>query len=372
MRYIWQDVNWPDFRWNAEELQATLADNAFRHGKFLGRLSGIGFELEAQAGLEIISEEIISSAAIEGETLNREDVRSSVARRMEIVLTNDGAINHAIDARAEMIFDAVRGWDREMSEERLKSWHAALFPTGYSGLSKITVGAYRDDAQGPMQVVSRYGSLMRTHFQAPDASRLEKEMSSFTAWLNAEASMPMVIKASLAHLRFLTIHPFDDGNGRLARALTEWVLARGERSELRFYSLSSEIQREKDAYYEEIERAQRNTMDVTRWISWFVGCHSRALALADVKLAKILEKSRFWQRHQALVMNANQRRMLNALLDGFDGHLTSSKWAKICKVSQDTAGREIEVLVKAGVLAREGQGRSTHYVMVDIPTCRYV
>lgn len=362
-KYIWQDREWPNFKWQSEELQAALAEAAFRHGQFLGRLSGLGFELESQAGFETLSEEIVNSAAIEGETLNREDVRSSVARRMEIALAESRATNHALDARVEMILDATRGWNRAMTEERILSWHAALFPTGYSGLSKIKVGAYRDDCEGPMQVVSRHGSLLRTHFQAPDAKRLGEEMSSFITWLNEEESLPIIIKAALAHLRFLTIHPFEDGNGRIARALTEWVLARGEKSELRFYSLSAEIQREKDAYYEEIERAQRNTMDVTCWISWFIACHTRALELAGSKLGKILFKAEFWQHHREVSINANQRKMLNALLDGFEGNLTSSKWAKICKVSQDTAGREIDALVGAGLLVRVGQARATHYII---------
>lgn len=364
-KYIWQDSEWPRFRWQSEELEAALADSAFRHGQFLGQLAGIGFELENQAGFESLSEEIINSAAIEGETLNREDVRSSVARRMEIALAKNRATDHVLDARVEMILDATRGWKREMTEERLKSWHAALFPTGYSGLSKINVGVYRDDSEGPMQVVSRRGSLMKTHFQAPDAKRVKEEISSFITWLNEEESLPMIIKAALAHLRFLTIHPFEDGNGRIARALTEWVLARGEKSELRFYSLSAEIQREKDAYYEEIERAQRNTMDVTRWISWFVGCHARALELASAKLKKILFKAAFWQRNREAEINANQRKMLNALLDGFEGNLTSSKWAKICKISQDTASREIDALIKAGLLMRVGQARATHYLIAE-------
>ncbi len=370
-KYIWQDNKWPNFTWRAEELQEVLSDCAFRYGRFLGRLTGIGFELGNQAGFETLSEEIVNSAAIEGEVLNREDVRSSVARRMEIAYTGAQAENHVLDARVEMILDATRGWDRAMSEERLKSWHAALFPTGYSGLTKLNAGNYRDDSEGPMQVVSRHGSLMRTHFEAPGAERLAVEMASFITWLNEDQKLPMLVKAALSHLRFLTIHPFEDGNGRLARALTEWVLARGEQSALRFYSLSSEIQREKNAYYEEIEHAQRNTMDVTGWIKWFLLCHRRALELADAKLEKILFKAEFWQRYREVSINDNQRRMLNALLDGFEGKMTSSKWAKICKVSQDTAGREIEALIKARMLERVGQARATHYVILKNPNGDY-
>ena len=361
-KYIWQREGWPNLTWRAAELEGVLTRASFAVGQLLGRLSRIGFDLRNQAGLETISDEIVSSAAIEGENLNRDDVRSSVARRMDIVLSQKpGKEDHALDARAAMLLDATRGWDRPMSAKRLKSWHAALFPSGFSGMTRIRVAAYRDDSEGPMQVVSRYGSLLRTHFQAPEAARLTQEMRSFVDGLNAPSADPVIVRAGLAHLRFLTLHPFEDGNGRLARAMTEWVLARGEKSALRFYSLSSEIQKEKAAYYEELEHAQRNSLDVTRWLVWFVGRHERAVAAATGKLARILRKADFWDVHREMPLNERQRAMLNRLLDGFEGNLTSSKWAKICKVSQDTAGREIDSLVAAQILVRVGQGRSTHY-----------
>lgn len=362
-RYIWQNEGWPRLTWRARELENELSAAAFRQGHFLGQLAGIGFDLQNQAGLEVLSDEIVSSAAIEGERLNRADVRSSVARRMEVVLSEDTGSSHVMDARAEMMVDATRGWNRPMTEARLMSWHAALFPTGYSGLSKVRVGAYRNDNEGPMQVVSRRGSLLRVHFEAPPASRLPEEMAAFLTDLNAESTSPLLVRVALAHLRFLTLHPFEDGNGRLARALTEWMLSRGEQSAQRFYSFSAQIQKEKDAYYAALEHAQRNSLDVTPWISWFVQCHARAVAAAEVRLAAILDKARFWQRHSADSLNLHQHEMLNRLLDGFDGNLTSSKWAKICKVSQDTANREIAALVKAGILVQVGCGRSTHYVI---------
>ena len=362
MRYIWQQTDWPRMTWSAKDLETPLAEAVYRQGLFLGRLSGIGFELRTRAGFEAISEEIVSSSAIEGERLDLDDVRSSVARRMEVVLSDAPKKELlGLEARVDLMMDATRNWREPMTRKRLLSWYAALFPTGYSGLVKVRTGAYRNDKDGPMCVVSRQGSLERVHFQAPPADRLVEEMGGFLLSLNAESSAPHLITAALAHLRFLTIHPFDDGNGRLARALTEWLLARAERSELRFYSMSAQIQHEKDAYYGEIEHAQRNGLDVTRWIAWFVGCHCRAIESAEVRLKSILDKAAFWQAHAKDDLNVHQRVMLNRLLDGFQGNMTSSKWAKICKVSQDTASREIAALVSAGMLRQVGQGRSTHY-----------
>jgi Fic family protein len=222
----------------------------------------------------------------------------------------------------------------------------------------------RDDRDGVMRVVSRRGMLERVHFIAPDASRLDGEMSKFLDFANGGSSgTPWLIAAAVAHLWFLTLHPFDDGNGRLARALTEYMLAKGERSPMRFYSLSSQIQKEKESYYEELQRAQRGTLDATRWVKWFLECHKRAVQTAEERLSSIFAKADFWQRHSGDGFNANQRMILNRLFDGFEGNLTSSKWAKMCKVSQDTASREINALVSIGVLVQQGQGRSTHYVM---------
>ena len=366
-RYIWQLKDWPHFTWDAQALSGALAETSYREGVFLGRLSAIGFENQARAGMEALSAEIVSSAAIEGETLNRDDVRSSVARRLEVVLSGQASAepSHALEARVDLMIDATRGWRKPMGVARLKAWHAALFPTGYSGLVRIRAGRLRNDAEGSMQVVSRHGMLSRVHFEAPPAARLAAQMKEFVTWLAEDAAdVPPLVKVALAHLRFLTLHPFEDGNGRLARALTEYLLARAERSELRFYSLSAQIQEEKAAYYEELEHAQRNSLDVTRWVAWFLALHARALGSAERTLAGILDKARFWQRHAQESFGPHQREMLNRLLDGFDGNLTTSKWAKICKVSQDTAAREISPLVAAGVLRQEGGGRSTHYLIV--------
>ena len=360
MGYIHELSDWPEFRWQSKELEGALAEASFRLGRFVGRLEDIGFDLRGEVGAEVLAGEIVASAAIEGETLNRADVRSSVARRMEV--STGGGGTRESDARAEMMLDATRNWKAPLTRERLASWHAALFPTGWSGLRRIRVGEYRTEAEGPMQVVSRHGVGERVHFEAPAAERVEGEMEAFLGWVNeGDGGIPPLVRAAEAHLRFLTIHPFEDGNGRLARAVTEWLLARGERSGMRFYSMSARIQKENEDYHRELEMAQQGTMDVTRWALWFTGCHTRAVADAEARLAGIFRKAGFWRRHAEAGFNAHQREMLNHLLDGFKGHLTSSKWAKICKVSQDTATREINALVEAGALARQGGGRSTYY-----------
>lgn len=365
MKYIYQHKDWPNWRWGAAEVSNELAEVSIELGKFIGRLSSIGFAMQKEAVHEMLSTEILESAAIEGERLNRDDVRSSVARRMELVFSSaSGAASHEAEARADLAFDATRNWEAPMTLPRLFSWHAALFPTGYSGLTKISVARLRDDAEGPMRVVSRRGAMERVHFAAPSAAILADEMGKFLAWVNGdESGMPWLVKTALAHLWFLTLHPFDDGNGRLARALTEYLLAKGEKSAMRFYSLSAQIQKEKNDYYDELERAQRGTMDVMRWVKWFLGCHLRAVKSAEGYLAGILAKAEFWRVHAEEPFAENQRKMLNMLFDGFEGNLTSSKWAKICKVSQDTASREINDLVSKGILRQEGRGRSTHYVV---------
>ena len=364
MKYIWQQKGWPHFTWDARAVAGVLSEVVFKEGRFLGELAGIGFECQSQAGFEALSLEIVSSAAIEGEALNLADVRSSVARRMEIVLAEKGAVSQELDARVDMMMDATRGWEKPMTVRRLKAWHAALFPNGYSGLAKVRAGKLRDDREGPMQVVSRYGALTRVHFEAPPASTLSGGLKELMGWLGEDdPATPPLVRIALAHLWFLTLHPFEDGNGRLARALTEYLLARQEQSSLRFYSLSAQIQRDKAAYYDELEHAQRNSLDVTRWVNWFLSLHSRALDSAAKSLDAILKKAWFWRDHAQDDFNAHQRKMLNMLLDGFEGNLTSSKWAKICKVSQDTAAREIAPLVSSGVLRQEGAGRSTHYVI---------
>ncbi len=367
MRYNWQLKDWPSLTYDAAAIVKELDEASFHLGVLHGELAHLGFDLKAEACSQALSAEIVGSAAIEGETLNREDVRSSVAKRMDLnVAAKSPRPSREIDARVEMMMDATSAWDAPLTRERLFAWHAALFPTGWSGLTRIRVGQFRDDAEGPMRVVSRHGYLERVHFQAPPAERLDREMDAFLTDLNhPDETMPPLVHAALAHYRFVTIHPFDDGNGRLARALTEYLLARMEKSALRFYSLSAQIQKEKDAYYNELQRVQRGGLDVTPWVKWFLALHARAVSSAEELLAKILFKARFWQRHLANDFNEHQKAILNRLLDGFVGNLTSSKWAKMCKVSQDTASREIRALMDQGVLVQEGNGRSTHYRLVS-------
>ena len=367
-KFIWQQPEWPFLRWDAKALSPLLSEAAYRQGEFLGKIRSLGFDQQSEAGFKSLSEEIVGSAAVEGEKLNLDSVRSSVARRMEIVLSEKpvSSVNHELDARVDMMMDATRGWDKPMTLKRLKAWQAALFPTGYSGLVKIAVGKFRDDREGPMQVVSRHGSLERIHYIAPPAASLKKELTGFLKWLGWNEEPPLIAVA-LAHLRFLTLHPFEDGNGRIARALTEYLLARAEKSELRFYSISARIQKEKDAYYDELEHAQRGGTEVTRWIAYFLGLYLRSLEAAQVSLKQILAKAEFWREHAGEELCEHQREMLNRLLDGFNGNLTSSKWAKICKVSQDTASREIKDLMCRGILRQEGLGRSTHYEISQKP-----
>ena len=366
MRYIYQHKAWPNFQWDSSEIEEILSATSFMLGKFSGRLSTLGFDVQNEAVYETLSAEILNSAKIEGENLNREEVRSSVAKRMEIVGSGvQTRSSYEAESRVDMMMDATRNWALPMTEDRFFSWHAALFPTGYSGVSKINVGRFRDDKDGAMRVVSRRGMMERVHFVAPDAGLLKKEFGKLLSFVNGKnEKVPWLLHSAIAHLWFLTLHPFDDGNGRIARALTEYLLAKGERTSMRFYSLSSQIQKEKDLYYEEIERAQRGTLDVTGWLKWFLLCHQRALETANVQLNAILTKAEFWQHHATDNLTKNQRLILNKLFDGFEGNLTSSKWAKICKVSQDTASREINVLISMGILRQKGQGRSTHYVLV--------
>ena len=339
--------------WSAAD--TLRANSNFAANEFFMPVMGLIFLRHAYSRYLAVKDEVVKSLPSRGGK-TREPTKEDFSAK--------GAVSHESEARADMMFDATRNWEKPMTLERLYSWHAALFPTGYSGLVKIAVGRMRNDNEGLMRVVSRHGMMERVHFVAPEAARLEVEVGKFLDYANnVENDTPWLVRAAIGHLWFLTLHPFDDGNGRLARTLTEYLLARGERSAMRFYSLSTQIQQEKESYYEELEHAQRGSMDVTRWVKWFLGCHLRAVKSAGTQLAAILAKADFWREHAADDLNANQRTMLNKLFDGFEGNLTSSKWAKICKVSQDTASREINVLVTGGILRQQGQGRSTHYVL---------
>jgi Fic family protein len=365
MVYIHERPEWPEFQWNAEKLSESLAQVRHQQGRLLGRMESLGFQLKAEASLQSLTEEIVKSSEIEGEILDRDQVRSSIARRLGM---NIGALTPAerhVEGVVELMLDATQNYDDPLTDQRLFGWHAALFPTGRSGMRRITIGGWRTDETGPMQVVSGAVGREKVHFEAPAAKRLPAEMKAFLDWLNAEREKDPVIKAALAHLWFVTIHPFEDGNGRIARAIADLALARSEHSPQRFYSMSAQIRKERKAYYDILERTQRSTLDITSWLGWFLGCLGRAFDGADAIMGNVLQKAAFWKEHGASDFNDRQRLMLNRLLEGFEGKLTSSKWEKIAKTSQPTATRDINDLIKRGILQRDAAGgRSTSYSLV--------
>lgn len=361
-QYIFDREGWPNLNWDRSALADQLAHVRHRQGRLLGRMEGLCFSLREEASLRTLTEDVLKSCEIEGEVLDKEQVRSSIARRLGIDIGALKPADRHVDGVVEMMLDATQSFQDPLSEERLFAWHAGLFPTGYSGLSKITVGAWRGEGAGPMQVISGAIGRERVHFEAPPAKRLATEMEAFLTWFNGDAVDDPVIKAALAHLWFVTIHPFEDGNGRIARAIADMALARSDGSSQRFYSMSSQIRIERKAYYDVLEATQKGDTDVTGWLGWFLGCLERSFDGAEVTLAVVLAAARFWERHAGEAFNERQRIMLQRLLAGFEGKLTSSKWALIAKCSQDTAGRDIDGLVKRGVLVKDAAGgRSTSY-----------
>ncbi|MEN6302378.1 MAG: Fic family protein [Armatimonadia bacterium] len=358
-------ADWPDFRWDAEHLMPKLSDVRYGQGHLIGRMETLGFKLRQEAVLETLTNDVLKSSSIEGENLDTEQVRSSIARRLGLDIGGLKPADRNVDGVVEMMLDATSRYGEALTAERLFGWHASLFPTGRSGMRRIVVGAWRDDRTGPMQVVSGPIGREHVHYEAPAAARIGREIQVFLQWFNGNTEPDWLLKASLAHLWFVTIHPFDDGNGRIARAIADLALARSEGSAQRFYSMSAQIQRERNKYYDVLERTQRGAMDVTPWVEWFLGCLGRAIAGAETTLAAILAKARFWEEARSVSLNDRQRRVLNRLLDGFEGKLTTSKWAKLAKCSDDTALRDIQALVEQGVLARgQAGGRSTSYHLV--------
>jgi Fic family protein len=332
-------------------------------------MEGLGFPLQQEAVLQTLTEDVVKSSEIEGERLDQGQVRSSIARRLGMGVAGVAVIDRRIEGVVEMMLDATRNYDQPLAAERLFGWHASLFPTGRSGMRKLRVGAWRDDNAGSMQVVSGPVGRERVHFEAPAADRLDREMTAFLRWFNGGRSTGLdeVLKAGLAHLWFVTIHPFDDGNGRIARAIADLTLARSEHSSQRFYSMSAQIRQERKEYYEVLERTQKGTLDVTRWMEWFLACLGRAIDSAQTTLAAVLQKARVWQTVRDVPINDRQRLVLNRVLDGFEGKLTTSKWATIAKCSSDTALRDILDLIERGVLVRNpGAGRSTSYSLAEV------
>ncbi|HEY3598088.1 MAG TPA: Fic family protein [Paraburkholderia sp.] len=360
--YIWTDADWPHWRYDLAALAASLAAATGAQGLLLGRLVDAGIAQRDEANLTALTADVLKTSEIEGETLDPHSVRSSIARRLGVDIGALAPVDRHVEGVVDMVLDATTRCNAPLTRERLFGWHAALFPTGYSGLSPIRVGAFRDDARGPMQVVSGPIGRQRVHFEAPPADRLAAEMARFTHWVNENYDHHPLLKAGLAHLWFVTLHPFDDGNGRIARALGDLLLAQADHSEQRFYSLSAQIQRERRDYYDILERTQKGSLDVTAWLAWFLENLRRAVEAAQQTLDAVLAKTRFWQRLTGTPLNERQMKLVNRLLDGFDGKLTSSKWAAITKCSADTALRDINELIALGVLRRAaGGGRSTAY-----------
>jgi len=365
--YIHDRPDWPTFRWDDGRLAAPLAAARHLQGRLVGHMEALGFRLREEAILRTLTEDVLKSSEIEGEKLDAEQVRSSVARRLGIDIGGLNPADRHVDGVVEMMLDATQRYDQPLSEERLFGWHASLFPVGRSGMHRITVGVWRDDRTAPMQVVSGPVGRERVHFEAPSAERLPEEMRRFVDWFNSDAKIEPVLKAALAHIWFVTIHPFDDGNGRIARAIADMSLARSEGSSQRFYSMSAQIRAERGEYYRILEETQRGSMEVTAWMEWFLGCLTRAIEDAQMALSGVIDKARHWEKLRDVPLNDRQRLVINKLIEGFEGKLTTSKWATLTKSSTDTALRDIQQLVERGVLVRNrAGGRSTSYSLAAL------
>lgn len=360
--YIWEEPDWPRFRWNDATLIEPLAAARLKQGRLLGRMQSLGFDLRLEAQLQALTDDVVKSSEIEGERLDQASVRSSLARRLGIPEAAVMPADRRTEGVVEMMLDATGNYAAPLTVERLFGWQAALFPTGYSGLSRIRVGAWRDDAAGPMQVVSGPVGRERVHFEAPPAARVADEIDAFLDWFDGSAGEDGLLRAGLAHLWFVTIHPFEDGNGRIARAIADQALARSEGSGQRFYSMSSRIRLERSDYYAALERSQKGGLDITEWLLWFLGCFSRALDAAESSREGVMRKAEFWRTYEQVAMNERQRAILNRFLDGFEGKLTARKWAALGKCSPATAQRDIADLIEKGVLRRNpGGSKNTSY-----------
>lgn len=360
--YIWEQENWPNLTWDSGRFAGLLAQVAREQGRLLGKMDSLGFDLRREAQLSTLTEDVVRSSEIEGEKLDTDQVRSSIARRLGIDVGGLAPVDRDVEGVVDMMLDATTHYAKPLTAERLFDWHAALFPTGRSGMHKIAVGKWRDDSNGPMQVVSGPISRQKVHYEAPPAPRVPNEMKRFLRWFEKPGDADPLVIAGLAHLWFVTIHPFEDGNGRIARAIADMALARSEQNGQRFYSVSAQIRRERSDYYATLERTQKGTLNITPWQEWFLTCLRRAIENSQDTLRAVLQKARFWEHHAQQSLNARQIAMLNKLLDGFEGKLTTSKWAKLTKCSQDTAYRDILDLVERGVLRKDATGgRSTSY-----------
>lgn len=362
MSYIHEKPDWPDLKWSEAKLSLLLADVRHRQGRLLGKMEGLGFRLRAEANLTTLTADVIKSSAIEGQQLDAEQVRSSIARRLGLDVGGAAPSSRDVDGVVEMMLDATQRYTEPLTAERLFGWHASLFPTGRSGMQRITFGVWRPIEAGPMQVVSGAMGREQVHFEAPSAERLEHEMATFVEWFGGGSEVDPVLKAGIAHFRFVTIHPFEDGNGRIGRAIADMALARADGTPERFYSMSAQIEAERKQYYDILEQSQKGSVDITLWLEWFLVCLRRAVDGAESNLAGILRKARLWEQINLEPVNERQRTVINRLLDGFDGKLSTSKYAKLAKCSNDTALRDIKILLDRGIFTQEaGGGRSTSY-----------
>ncbi len=369
--YIWQSPDWPHWRYDWATLAEPLAVVSRAQGELFGRLTQVGLRLRDQANLNALTEEVVTSHAIEGESLPVASVRSSLARRLGVDIGALAPTDRSAEGVVEMILDATGRYSEPVTAGRLFGWHAALFPTGYSGLSPLRVGQWREDTEGPMQVVSGPIGRQRIHFEAPPAAQLGREMERFFTWLNAPPSEPLLIRAGIGHLWFVTLHPFEDGNGRIARAIGDLLLARAEGSTQRFYSLSAQIQQERSAYYTMLEQTQKGTLDITAWLRWFLGMLEHSIRQAHTTLDRVFRRAQFWNQWAALPFNPRQIKVLNRLLEGFEGNMTSRRWAAIAHCSTDSALRDIQALLDHGVLQKAaGGGRSSSYELKEFPQKR--
>lgn len=367
-RYIYERKDWPNFRWDSQQLIPLIGKVRNLQGKLIGKMESVGFDLRSEANLETVTLEIVKSSEIEGEVLNAEQVRSSLARRLGMERAGLVPSNRDVDGIVDLLLDAIQNYKSQLTKDRLFNWHFSLFPTGRSGMYKIIVGNWRDDSTGPMQVVSGAMGKERVHFQAPPAERIPDEINQFLAWANVEQEdLDPVLKAGIAHLWFVTIHPFEDGNGRITRAITDMLLTRSDGIPQRFYSMSAQIRNERKQYFEILEKTQRDDLDITPWLLWFLKCLHNALLSSAVILEKVMYKHRFWLKHADKSLNERQRKMLNRLLGDFKGKLTTKKWGKMTKSSHDTALRDIQGLIEMDILKKEkAGGRSTNYELVEI------
>lgn len=364
--YIHLRKDWPHFKWDYEQITTLLSEVSNLQGRLLGRMEDLGFRLQDEAVLETVTLDVIKNHEIEGEILDNAQVKSSVARKLGLDFQSAIEPSRYVDGVVEMMLDATQNYITPLTEDRLFGWHAALFPTGRSGMYKIMVGDWRQAGEGPMQVVSGAMGKERVHFEAPSSERLAQEMKHFIEWFNDKTiDINSILKAAIAHLWFITIHPFDDGNGRITRAITDMQLAKSDQNSRRFYSMSAQILLERKGYYKILEKTQKGNLDITDWILWFLNCLKNAISASETILKNTLIKAEFWKNHRHTSLNARQLKMINKLFDGFEGKLFTSKWAKMCKCSKDTALRDIQDLEQKGILQKEsGGGRSTSYILV--------